>query len=86
MRGICDRKRNRGEGPSFSYGSSIVGLIGNRCQSENFLPTDTVEMLLATHGPQTQTATLTRKVTKHHRGCVRQEMRPHGDHGMGKNL
>lgn len=77
--------------PSFYSGSSRGELIGHRCQSENSLPTDTVEMLPDTHNPQAQPAMFTRQVTKHlsrslSRGCVGWEMRPHGAHGMGRSL
>lgn len=90
-RDSCDRKRNRDEAPSFYNGSSRVELIGNRCQSENSLPTDSVEMLPDTHNPQAQPAMFTRQVTKHlsrslSRGCVGWEMRLHGAHGMGRSL
>lgn len=78
-------------GPSFYSGSSRGELIGHRCQSENSLPTDTVEMLPDTHNPQAQPSMFTRQVTKHlsrslSRGCVGWEMRPHGAHGMGRSL
>lgn len=86
-----DRKRNRDEAPSLYNGSSRVELIRNRRQSENSLPTDTVEMLPNTHNPQAQPSMFTRQVTKHlsrslSRRCVGWEMRPHGAHGMGRSL
>lgn len=57
--------------PHHTMGVAIrVWLMGNRCQSENFLPTGIVRILPDTHSPQAYPATLTSQVTKHLRGML----------------